>query len=231
MEKKQECLLLYSGGLDSTTLLYWLIKEKNYFVRALTILYGQKHSKELKFAESNIEKFRDTATHHILDLSDISKFLRNASTLIRGGQEVPRLDSLDDRDKVQPPTYVPNRNMIFLSIAVGVAESMGLREVYYSAQAQDEYGYWDCTEEFINRMNNVIALNRKNEIKIFAPFLHMRKSDIIKMGINLGVDYSATWSCYRGGEKACGVCPTCVERLKAFSSIGLKDPLEYEFLP
>ncbi|MCX8066095.1 MAG: 7-cyano-7-deazaguanine synthase QueC [Candidatus Hydrogenedentes bacterium] len=229
MRNTNKCLLLYSGGLDSTTLLYWLVKEKGYNVNAVTLLYGQKHMKEVIFAKKNIEKVKN-ATHHILDISEISKFLKNGSTLIMGGKEVPKLEQISSEDKIQPPTYVPNRNMIFLSIAIGIAESMEIGEVYYSAQAQDEYGYWDCTEEFVKRINQVVELNRKNTIKIYAPFLNLSKSEIIKLGMNLGVDYSLTWSCYRGDEKPCGVCPTCVERLKAFSKLGLQDPLEYETL-
>lgn len=225
--KVKKCVLLYSGGLDSTTLLYWLSKECGYHICALTFLYGQKHFKELEFAKRNIERIEDVE-HYILDLSWMGSFLRGSSSLITGGEDVPELESIKDEDKIQPSTYVPNRNMILLSISVGIAESIGVEEVYYSAQAHDEYGYWDCTEEFVNRMNKVIELNRKSFIRVCAPFLRLRKSEIIRLGLELGVDYSLTWSCYKGGDRACGVCPTCVERLKGFSELGIRDPLDYE---
>ena len=227
--KIKKCVLLYSGGLDSTTLLYWLSKECGYYIYAITFLYGQKHSKELVFAKMNIAKIKN-ANHYILDMNWLSEFLKMGSSLILGGNEVPSLESIGVEERVQPSTYVPNRNMVFLSISAGIAECLCVDEVYYSAQAHDEYGYWDCTEDFVERMNKVLELNRKNKIRICAPFLKLRKSEIIKVGLNLGVDYSLTWSCYKGGDKACGVCPTCVERLKAFSELGLKDPLEYELI-
>ncbi|HNR36682.1 MAG TPA: 7-cyano-7-deazaguanine synthase, partial [Candidatus Hydrogenedentes bacterium] len=91
----------------------------------------------------------------------------------------------------------------------------------------DEYGYWDCTPDFVRRLNRVLALNRRNRVWIHAPFAEMRKSEIIRLGLDLGVDFAHTWSCYRGGECACGTCPTCVERLNAFAATGVVDPVPY----
>jgi len=97
--------------------------------------------------------------------------------------------------------------------------------VFYGAQAQDEYGYWDCTSEFVRRINHVLALNRATPVTVHAPFVMLKKAETVKLGIELGVDFSRTWSCYRGGEKPCGVCPTCVERANAFAAAGAPDPL------
>ena len=127
----------------------------------------------------------------------------------------------------QPPTYVPNRNMIMLSLAAAYAESRNCNKLYYGAQAHDEYGYWDCTSQFVEKINDVLNLNRKEPVQIIAPFTSSSKTDELKMGLEMGINYAKTWSCYRGGEKACGVCPTCIERLKAFEDLNIEDPLDY----
>jgi len=127
----------------------------------------------------------------------------------------------------QPPTYVPNRNMMLLSMAVAYAEAHRIRNVFYGAQAQDEYGYWDCTSDFVDRINGVLELNRRDRVTVHAPFVGMRKAETVRLGLRLGVDFSHTWSCYRGGERACGTCPTCVERLHAFAAVGADDPIAY----
>ena len=127
----------------------------------------------------------------------------------------------------QPSTYVPNRNMIFLSIAVAYAETRGMAEVYYGAQRNDLVSYWDTTPEFVDRMNATLQLNRKNTIQIKTPFVHNSKADILRLGFELGVDYGKTWSCFQGDQVACGVCPACVQRLQAFEELGIPDPLPY----
>ena len=104
---------------------------------------------------------------------------------------------------------------------------MGLQDVYYGAQALDEYGYWDCTTEFLKRVNETLSLNRRKPITVHAPFIDKKKVESVRLGMELGVNFAYTWSCYRGGAKACGTCPTCIERLKAFEEAGLKDPLPY----
>jgi 7-cyano-7-deazaguanine synthase len=115
--------------------------------------------------------------------------------------------------------------MMLLSMAVAYAEANNIYEVFYGAQAQDEYGYWDCTSVFVERLNRVLELNREKSVKIVAPFVTLRKAETVKLGIQLGVDFAHTWSCYRGNEKPCGTCPTCVERLNAFAEAGMTDPL------
>lgn len=224
-----KAVVLLSGGLDSTTLLHYVIKRLGYdHVCALTVLYGQKHSREIDAAKWQCECLPEVKVWKTIDIELLSELIEGTSALTDDSIEVPTLDSLSDEDLRQPPTYVPNRNMIMLSLAAAYAESQGCEELYYGAQAQDEYGYWDCTCDFIERVNNVLALNRRNSVVVRAPFVNMRKSEELALGLELGVDYSHTWTCYRGAEKACGECPTCVERLKAFDEAGVADPLAYE---
>ena len=128
----------------------------------------------------------------------------------------------------QPPTYVPNRNMIFLALAAAYAESLHVNTVVYGAQRHDVYGYWDTTPDFLAQLNQVYALNRKTPVRIEAPFVQYSKADILRIGLELDVDYGQTWSCYAGGDAACGRCPTCAERLKAFEEVGIPDPVPYQ---
>jgi 7-cyano-7-deazaguanine synthase len=128
----------------------------------------------------------------------------------------------------QPATYVPNRNMIFLALAAAYAESHGASSVYYGAQSHDMYGYWDTTPQFLAQLNQVYAQNRQTPIQIEAPFVNYAKTDILRKGLELGVDYGRTWSCYEGQTAACGQCPTCAERLQAFTNMGIEDPIPYQ---
>tara|TARA_R110001592_G_scaffold48182_6_gene152025 strand:- start:76 stop:570 length:495 start_codon:yes stop_codon:yes gene_type:complete len=162
-----------------------------------------------------------------MDITFMGALIQAGSALIEGGEEVPDLDALTTEELTQPPTYVPNRNMMLLSMAAAYAEAHGITDVYYGAQAQDEYGYWDCTRTFLERINNVLVLNRKAPVTVHAPFVAFSKGDTVKKGIALGVDFTQTWSCYRGREEACGTCPTCVERLNAFAANHTKDPIPY----
>jgi 7-cyano-7-deazaguanine synthase len=115
--------------------------------------------------------------------------------------------------------------MVLLSLAASFAEAQAADTVFYGAQAQDEYGYWDCTREFIETINRTLALNRRQPVRVEAPFASWRKSEIVRLGMTLDVDFAHTWSCYRGESRPCGVCPTCVERATAFSEAGVNDPL------
>jgi 7-cyano-7-deazaguanine synthase len=118
--------------------------------------------------------------------------------------------------------------MIFLALAAAFAESQGVSEIFYGAQRHDMYGYWDTTPEFLEQLNQVYGLNRKTPVEILAPFVSWSKTDIVRKGLELGVDYGRTWSCYEGLAAACGRCPTCAERLKAFEEVGVVDPLPYQ---
>ena len=221
-------VVLVSGGMDSSTLLHHVAKSlRRRPIHALSFHYGQRHGRELECAEwqalaANVER------HRLIDISFLGGLLKGGTSLVEGGGDVPDLADMPEGERTQPSTYVPNRNMVLLSMAAAYAEAPGIAEVFYGAQAQDEYGYWDCTAEFVERLNRALALNRRRAVVVHAPFVAMGKAELLRLGLNLGVNYAHTWSCYRGGGKACGTCPTCVERLKAFREAGIPDPLDYE---
>lgn len=227
MRTDQPAVVLLSGGLDSTVLLHHVAKDMNFSeIHALSFNYGQRHSRELACAAAQA-RLAGVAEHRVMDITFMGALVRQGSALIAGGADVPDLAALPAEELEQPPTYVPNRNMMLLSMAVAYAESHGITDVFYGAQAQDEYGYWDCTRDFLQRMNEVLALNRKKPVSIHAPFVTKSKGETVKLGLRLGVDFTQTWSCYRGREWACGTCPTCVERLNAFKYNNVADPAVY----
>jgi len=210
--------------LDSSTLLKFVGETLGVDERlALTLHYGQKHRREIACARRQAEMAGATE-HQVVDVSWFAK-LAAGSALTDDSVSVPDLAELTAGQRSQPPTYVPNRNMVLLSIAAAFAESRGCDAVYYGAHAQDRYGYWDCTPEFVERLNAVLALNRRRPVTVCAPFAGKSKSDIVRLGSDLGVDFGVTWSCYRGGVRPCGACPTCVERWDAFAAAGVVDPL------
>jgi 7-cyano-7-deazaguanine synthase len=215
---------IVSGGMDSVTLLHHLVKTEKLSPAVISFAYGQKHAKEIEYARENVallglEHFR------VVDLSPFRDIF-GGSALVAEQVAIPDIDAV--RGDPQPATYVPNRNMLFLAFAVAYAESLGVSRVFYGAQKMDYYGYWDCTPEFLERLNWVYGLNRKTPVQIEAPFVAHSKADVLRTGLRIGVDYGKTWSCYAGQEKACGRCPTCAERLKAFAEVGMADPLLYE---
>ncbi len=219
--------LLLSGGLDSAVLLHHMAQDLGILkIHALSFRYGQKHSRELEMADRQATKLSQVAEHRIVDASFFGTLVATATALVKGGRDIPDLDSLAGPELDQPPTYVPNRNMVLLAVAAAFAEARDCDTVFYGAQAQDRYGYWDCTPEFVQRMNDLLALNRKSRIQVSAPFASKSKTEVVLLGAGLGVDFTETWSCYRGGERPCGKCPTCAERKKAFSEAGIRDPLE-----
>jgi 7-cyano-7-deazaguanine synthase len=218
-----DCVAIVSGGMDSVTLLHYLVKKDHRHPAVISFIYGQKHAREISFAERNAQLLK-CEDHLMLDLT-LLKSLFATSALVSDDVHIPKIE--DVRGDPQPATYVPNRNMIFLGLAAAFAESHGVTEVFYGAQRHDMYGYWDTTLEFLEKVNQVYGLNRKNAVQIKAPFVERSKSDIVRMGLDLGVDYSLTWSCYQGQDLACGTCPTCAERLEAFKQAGIHDPLPY----
>ena len=220
-------VVLISGGMDSTVLLHHLVKDHGRTpIRAIGFDYGQRHVRELECAKYQAGLV-GVAEFRVIDLRFFGGLVSAGTALVEGGGEVPDMDSLLASQLAQPPTYVPNRNMMLLSIAAAYAEAQGIVDVYYGAQAHDEYGYWDCTPEFLKCINRVLALNRREPVSIHAPLIGKRKAELVTMGGRLGVDLANTWSCYRGGEMACGTCPTCAERLKAFAEAGVPDPQPY----
>jgi len=229
----KKAVVVLSGGLDSTTLLYYVVKELNYEVFPISFDYGQKHKIELEMAKYQVNELRKEGFNvhelKIVDMSFMKELLKGSSALIDENIEVPKLEEV--LGEAQPITYVPYRNLIMLSIALSYAEAKNAKLVFYGAQRHDEYsGYWDTTMEFVKRVNEVSMLNREHKIKIIAPFVNLHKWEEIIIGKELNVDYSKTWTCYKGpNEKgcACGECPTCRDRIKAFAVAGFKDPLCY----
>lgn len=216
-----KALVLLSGGLDSTVALHLAQREAKE-VYALSFDYGQRHNRELNAAKAIAAK-AGVAGHQIvtLNLSDWG-----GSSLTDKNMEV------EDGDVTRtdiPVTYVPARNMVFLSIAASYAEALGIQNIFIGVSQVDYSGYVDCRQEFIDSMEKTINLGtvmgaEKNQpIKIHAPFVNMTKSEEIQLGVELGVDFSLTWSCYRGGEKPCGTCDSCLLRAKAFEDAGVID--------
>lgn len=218
-----DSIVIVSGGLDSVTLLHHLVKTAERNPAVLTFLYGQKHTKEVEFARIQVSILCCTE-HQVIDIS-ILQPLFSSSALVSEDVAIPNINEV--MGDPQPATYVPNRNMIFLALAAAYAETLGVQDIYYGAQSHDMYGYWDTTIEFLDGLNGVFHLNRKTPIRIQAPFVSKSKTDILRIGLDLNVNYASTWSCYEGEDVACGRCPTCAERLKAFEEIGLPDPIPY----
>jgi len=217
-------VVLLSGGLDSTVLLHHVARDLGRApIHAISFFYGQRHARELSCAAWQAAAVG--AQHCVVPLDFLGPMLAGASTLLAGGAAVPDLAALSAEQLTQPPTYVPNRNMVLLALAAAYAEAQGIADIFYGAQAQDEYGYWDCTRDFLDGINAVLALNRRTPVQVHAPFVAKSKAETAALGIALGVDFAQTWSCYRGGAQPCGSCPTCVERVNAFAACGVSDPL------
>mgnify|MGYP001617136830 CR=1 FL=1 len=218
-------VVLLSGGMDSATLLHHMKKTlKVRSIFALSFNYGQKHSRELAMAKWQA-RAAGVREHRIVDVRFLGQLPPGASALTDRAMNIPDLSDLAADERRQPSTYVPHRNLILLSMAAAYAESRKCRDVFYGAHAQDAYGYWDCTRQFVDGLNLVLSHNRRQPVTIRAPFIGLEKAGILKIGTKLGVDYGRTWSCYRGMRHPCGSCPTCVERADAFGKLGLNDPL------
>lgn len=222
-DKMTLSVLLLSGGLDSTTVAAMLNREGREF-SALTVDYGQKHSRELESAKRVASHFG--VKEHIIMTLDLTKI--GGSALTDTGIEVP-----DSGGEGIPVTYVPARNTIFLSLAVAFAEARDADSVYIGANAVDYSGYPDCRPEYIEAFNRLVEVAVKRTVegstlRIIAPLMKMSKAEIIRAGEDIGAPYELSWSCYRGGSRACGRCDSCRLRLKGFAEAGLKDPLEYE---
>jgi len=218
----KKAVVLLSGGLDSTTLLYWVVK-KGYKPYVLSFDYGQRHKKELEFAKKTCEKLK--ADHRGIDLTSVNELLQG-SALTTESVSVPEEHYTH---KTQKMTVVPNRNAIMLNIAVGYALSIGADRVFYAAHYNDRAIYPDCRLEFVQSQNLTAKLaNDAPELEIIAPFIHKTKAELVKIASELEVPFADTWSCYKGGEKACGVCGTCRERIEAFQLNKLADAIDYE---
>ncbi|MEM2891912.1 MAG: 7-cyano-7-deazaguanine synthase QueC [Thermoplasmata archaeon] len=223
-------VVLLSGGLDSSTALA-MAKERGYRVIALTFDYGQRHARELRSASMVAERLA-VDEHIVLEL-DLGKHLDSALT--RADADVPRGRPRDEIGREIPSTYVPGRNLVFLSIASSIAESRGADAIFIAANSVDFSGYPDCTPEFIQAFQRTLDVGTRagrsgHGIRIEAPLLRMSKGEIVREAVRLGVPLELTWSCYLGGDKACGTCDSCRLRLRGFSEAGIQDPLEYEVM-
>jgi len=208
-------VLLLSGGLDSSVLLYYLGISTN-LVYPITINYGQKHSKEIAAADK-VAASRGLVTYHV-DLSHLDVF--KGSSLTSKFKKIPTGEyTLENMSS----TVVPNRNMVFLSIAAAYAVSCGASQVAYAAHSGDHYIYPDCRPEFIEAMSRCLYL--ATGVGLYTPFMSISKADIVRAGLELSVPFELTWSCYNGGDFPCLQCGTCVERTNAFMVNNTKDPL------
>ena len=212
--------LIYSGGSDSYTLLQHALNQ-NFSVDCITFSYGQKHIKEINFAKQNCNEHG--LKHTLIDIGDPASIFGSTS-LVDVDNKIPHGSYKEESMK---STIVPNRNMIFISYAIAYSIAHDINEVWYGAHAGDHFIYPDCRPEFLASMDAAAGLCDPSAVSIKAPFINLNKGEIFKIGLALGIDYSKTWTCYEGQEKACGKCGSCVERLEAFSNNNTSDPLIY----
>ena len=222
MQRNNRAIIIYSGGMDSFTLLNELVRS-GIDVRCVSFDYGQRHSKELSFAAKVCGLLG--VPHAVVDMRQIGAQLLPGSSLTSLEVAVPLGHYAQPSMKA---TVVANRNMIMLSLAVGLAVSSDVPIVYTAVHAGDHAIYPDCRPEFIRSMNLVTAIANYDPVEIGAPYSMLTKGEILQRGTELSLDYALSWTCYNGREKACGRCGACVERLEAFGSLGATDPLQYE---
>ncbi|MGZ0656816.1 7-cyano-7-deazaguanine synthase QueC [Coraliomargarita sp. W4R53] len=213
-------VIIYSGGLDSTVLLYHL-REAGHELHALSIDYGQRHRCELD---------RAAAICAALDIPQPMADLSAIQPLLAGNSLTsPKIEVAEGHytEETMKTTVVPNRNMIFLSIATGHALSIKAEQIAYAAHSGDHAIYPDCRNEFADAMAVAIKLADWEQVELSRPFVNWTKADIVRRGVELGVPFEKTWSCYKGGELHCGRCGTCIERREAFDLAGVEDPTPY----
>lgn len=211
-----DTILIYSGGIDSTTMLY---EYRDRIALALSFHYGSNHNDiELQCADWHCRRL--SIQHLVIPLDFIAQHFHSA--LLEGADAIP--EQQYDESSMHA-TVVPFRNGIMLSIAVGIAESKKLQRIMIANHSGDHSIYPDCRPTFIDAMGAAISAGTYNGVTLDAPYTYLTKTDIIQRGITLGIDYSHTWSCYKGGKQPCGVCGTCVERREAFAAAGIIDPL------
>lgn len=217
---KKKIVLIYSGGLDSTVLLYDLLSS-DVEVVPLSIDYGQRHAIELVYASKICDNLG--LRQSVIDLSDLSFYLKGSS---QTDSNIPVPEGHYEDISMQQ-TVVPNRNMIMLAVAAGVAISTESYEVAYAAHAGDHTIYPDCRPEFASTMQQALYVCHYKPVGLRTPYIHLTKGDIVKRGKALRVPFDKTWSCYQDGPKHCGICGTCTERKEAFKLAQILDPTEY----
>jgi 7-cyano-7-deazaguanine synthase len=215
----KDCILILSGGMDSTTLLY---DYKDRIAVAISFDYGSNHNaKEIPFAKKHCERLG--IRHVVIPLEFMSIYFR--SSLLAGDAAIPEGSYADENMK---STVVPFRNGIMLAIAAGIAESNDLQYIMMANHGGDHTIYPDCRPEFVEAFDAATNAGTYNGVRLLSPYCNLTKGQIAARGKELGIDYAETWSCYRGGEKHCGKCGTCVERREALAEAGIPDPTEYE---
>lgn len=220
----KKAIIVLSGGLDSTTCM-GIAKDEGYELYAITFHYGQRHNREVEQAKQ-VAQFYNVKDHRIVNLAFLKEI--GGSALTDNDMAVPK----SGEEEGIPSTYVPARNLIFLSLATAYAEVVGAEAIYTGVSAVDYSGYPDCRPEFIESMSKTIQLATKAgttdaSIRIETPLIRLSKSETIRTGIELGVPYELTTSCYLGDEVACGECDSCRLRLKGFKEAGVRDPVDY----
>jgi len=216
---KKDCLLILSGGMDSTTLLY---DYQERIALAVSFDYGSNHNaREIPFAQLHCGRLG--IEHLIIPLAFMGQYFK--SSLLEGSEAIPEGNYDEENMK---STVVPFRNGIMLSVAVGLAESKGLQYVMMANHGGDHTIYPDCRPEFVDAFNAAARAGTYVGIGLLSPYTNISKADIASRGKELGIDYAETWSCYKGGKKHCGRCGTCVERREALALAGIPDYTEYE---
>ncbi len=216
-------VILCSGGIDSVTLAHKIAAEHE-LVRLLTFDYGQRHAKEVEFAARTAQRLG--ARHDLVDIRALAQFLSSSSLIDGAANAIPDGHYAQETMK---STIVPNRNAIMLTIAFGIASGMQAEAVGIAVHSGDHFIYPDCRPAFVDafRAMQEKALEGMGEVALLAPFVQTSKAGIVAEGARLGVPFAETWSCYKGGEKHCGRCGTCVERAEAFHLAGIPDPTVY----
>lgn len=218
-EMNKDTVIILSGGMDSVTLLY---DQQERIALAVSFDYGSKHNaREIPFARMHCERLG--IRHITIPLDFMTKYFQ--SSLLKGGEEIPEGHYADENMR---STVVPFRNGIMLSIAVGIAESNGLKFVMMANHGGDHTIYPDCRPEFVDAFDKTAQAGTFVKVGLLSPFVNWTKTDIARRGKELGINYAETWSCYKGGEQHCGKCGTCVERREALSEAGIEDPTVYE---
>ena len=215
----KDSVIIVSGGMDSITLLY---DKKNEIVLGISFNYGSNHNaKEIPLAEMHCRRLG--IKHITINLDFMGQYFK--SSLLEGGEAIPEGNYADENMK---STVVPFRNGIMLSIAIGIAESNNLKKVLIANHGGDHTIYPDCRPEFIKAIDAAAYAGTFVNAHVEAPYTHITKGDIARIGKRLGLNYAETWSCYKGADKHCGRCGTCIERKEALTEAGIDDTTEYE---
>lgn len=218
---EHKAVVLLSGGMDSSTCLWWVQAQGCPEVHTVGIDYGQRHRVELAFSEK-LSARAGAASHKVIRL-DLTQF--GGNPLTNAGMDVPRAS-----EGRQVRTVVPYRNTLFLTLAAAHAELLGISDLYIAAVKDDDRSYRDCRRAFYDGLERALSLGGTHDrgMRIHSPFTEMWKTEVVKIGLGLGVPYEMTHTCYEGKRPACGVCDACAERIGAFKANGVRDPIAYE---